>query len=77
MPGKIAILAIIIAVLLGFVIGFVYWNKDSYKCFDGKHFYGEWITLYAVGKFELRVREYGCVKTERYDPREWKDHYIH
>jgi hypothetical protein len=72
MPTRIAILAAALVVALGFAIGFVHWNTNAYKCFDNKGFYGDWQTVYAVGKLELRVKQWGCVGSQRYDPAKFK-----
>lgn len=59
-------------VLIAFLTGYFYWDKNNYACFDGKHQYGDWVVVMSVGKFELRLKPFGCAATDRYDPRTWK-----
>ncbi len=71
-PLRTTLILAIIIVLIGFGLGFLHWNRQPLLCFDGKRFYGEWVTVFSFGKFELRLRAYGCPKADRYDPREFK-----
>lgn len=66
---------IIIIVLILFGLGYLFWNKNEYKCLGGKGFYNEWVTVFAVGKFEIRLKPYGCEEKNRYDPKQFKPLY--
>lgn len=71
-PAKYVVWLIAIIIGIGFLLGILYWNKTPYKCFDGKRPYGDWVTIGSVGRLDLRVKAYGCVKSDRYDPKQFK-----
>lgn len=74
-PTRLAIWLILALVGIAFLVGVFYWNKDSYKCIEGKKPYGEWVTVMAVSKFEIRVKPWGCTEAQRYDPKQFKPLY--
>lgn len=68
------LILIIATVLLGtfFAIGLLHWHAHPYKCFDGKHYYGDWVVVWSVGPLEIRSKAYGCVSSDQYDPKQFQ-----
>lgn len=74
-PMRTAVILAILLVLVGFGFGVLYWNRSDYKCFDGKRYYGDWVVLISVGKFEVRAKAYGCPASDRYNPAQFRPLY--
>jgi len=55
-----------------FVVGILFWNTKEYACLQGKHYYGDYMTVMSVGKLELRFKQWGCDNYLRYDPSQFK-----
>lgn len=71
-PARLVFWLVVILVGIGFWAGALHWNREAYKCFEGKRFYGDWVTVLAISKFEVRVKAYGCPEKDRYDPQKFR-----
>lgn len=74
-PLRTVIIMALLIVLILFGLGYLYWNKTEYKCFNGKRPYGEWVTVFSISKFEVRLKPFGCKESDRYDPKQFKPLY--
>jgi hypothetical protein len=69
-PTRLAVWLVVALVGIAFLVGIFHWQSKPYSCFNGRHFYGDWTTVYSFGgKFEVRVKSYGCAESDRYDPK--------
>lgn len=71
--GKIVLVLIVLVVGFGFSTGVFWWNHDRLKCFQTRDWsHGTWHTWFAVGRFEFRVRDFGCEQVWQFDPKEYQ-----
>lgn len=72
-PIRLVLIIASIATLMLFVVGILFWNTKEYACLNGKGYYGDYVTIMAIGKLEVRAKPWGCTEDQRYDPKQFKN----
>lgn len=71
-PGRNLVVLGAAFTFLAFATGYFHWNSDPLRCFKSKKWrFGEWGTLVAISRFEVRTRliNYDCAADEKFDTR--------